>query len=166
MLAGQLAVLLAGARVLALDYYAGGEMLELDGRVGFVLFVPRNWSEFSGSARVDSCIKVDAGRMGGYYGHTIFCPPGPVPLRYTSVNSCSGGGLGRGGYRVAPLLSGDVVEKGAAVVIEMLLLPAITVCRKMPWLRAVKPAGPRAFIHHIAWLGCPVWAASYRKQQH
>lgn len=103
--------------------------------------------------------------MDGYRGRTIFCPPGPVPLRYTSVNSCSGGGLGRGGYRVAPLLSGDVVEKGAAVVMKMLLLPAITVCRKMPWLRAVKPAGPRAFIHHIAWLDCPVWAASYRKQQ-
>lgn len=31
VLAGQLAVLLAGACVLALDDYAGGEMLELDG---------------------------------------------------------------------------------------------------------------------------------------
>lgn len=84
------------------------------------------------------------------------------------MNSCSGGGLGRGGYRVAPFLSGDVVEKGAPVTIKMLLLPAITVCHKRPWwlrLRTARPAGPRAFIHHIAWLGCPVWMASYRKQQ-
>lgn len=31
VLAGQLAVLLAGARVLALDDYAGGDVLQLDG---------------------------------------------------------------------------------------------------------------------------------------
>lgn len=37
VLAGQLPILLAGARVLALDDYAGGDVLELDGRVGLVL---------------------------------------------------------------------------------------------------------------------------------
>ena len=28
---------------------------------------------------------------------TIFCPPGPLPLRYDSLRSLSGGGLGREG---------------------------------------------------------------------
>lgn len=37
VLAGQLAVLGAGARVLAFDDDAGGDVLELDGGVGFVL---------------------------------------------------------------------------------------------------------------------------------
>lgn len=41
VLAGQLAVLLAGARVLALDDYAGGYVLQLDGRVGLVLHFGR-----------------------------------------------------------------------------------------------------------------------------
>ena len=94
--------------------------------------------------------------------HTIFWPPGPLPLRYTSVNSCSGGGLGRGGYQFAPLLSGDVVEKGAAAM-KTLLLPA-TMCLESPWLLHAKPAGPRALIHHIAWLDCHVRTASYYKQ--
>lgn len=99
---------------------------------------------------------------------TIFWPPGPLPLRYTSVNSCSGGGLGRGGYRVAPFLSGDVVEKGAAATnVLMLVLPAATtMCLERPWLLRAKPAGARGFIHHIAWLDCPVRAASYCQQHH
>lgn len=29
--------------------------------------------------------------------HTIFCPPGPLPFRKTSVNSFSSTGPGRGG---------------------------------------------------------------------
>lgn len=71
------------------------------------------------------------------------------------MNSFSGGGLGRGGYRVAPLLSGDVVEKGAAAKKKMLLRlpPAAAMCLDRPWLLRAKLAGARrAFIHHIAWL--------------
>lgn len=75
------------------------------------------------------------------------------------MNSCSGGGLGRGGYRVAPLWSLDVVEKGAAPVNTLVLLlllllllqllPAIVRLRR-PWLVRAKPAGARGFNHHIA----------------
>ena len=75
--------------------------------------------------------------------------------------------MGRGGYRVAALLSGDVVEKGAAVIKMLLLLPLLAIVRlRTPWLLLrAKPAGARAFfIHHIAWLGYPVRTASYCQQ--
>ena len=39
---------------------------------------------------------------------TIFCPPGPVPFRNTSVNSSSGMGPGRGGIgRLAHVVGDD-----------------------------------------------------------
>lgn len=40
-------------------------------------------------------------------GHTIFCPPGPLPFRNDSSISSSGGGLGRGGRFVFLLSKGE-----------------------------------------------------------
>ena len=46
-------------------------------------------------------------------GRTIFCPPGPLPLRKDSWISSSGGGLGREGICVFLVVREWVVVKGA-----------------------------------------------------
>lgn len=57
--------------------------------------------------------------MGWTGGITIFCPPGPVPHRKASVNSPSGGGLGRSGIFLAWV---------AEVLVMHLVVPGITYC--------------------------------------
>lgn len=66
-----------------LDDYACGKVLQLDGRGGFVLLRGRSIS----IPKVESTI---------YKALTIFCPPGPLPLRKASSISASSTS-GRGG---------------------------------------------------------------------
>lgn len=63
-------------------------------------------------------LKFHVERRAVYMRRTIFCPPGPLPLRYDSSISESGGGFGRGGSALAST-AGPVV-KGRTAAVEML----------------------------------------------